>query len=327
MRIRLTIAMASALTASCVRETRVAGAAAAPRPSTTVWDRQIHNATDAGDGDYVLKALRQRVAAEPDNIAVRLELARAYRERGYTEVALEICRLAAARFPESAEAQLGVVRSLYEMKRPQEAIAALESHARESAEYFSWMGLLRDATGAWQAGEASHRKAVAIAPAQDSLHNNLGYNLLMQKKGEEAAAEFREALRLNPASQVARNNLGMALANSSTAQAIANWQTASDPATAHSNLAAVWIEKGNYSEARKELEIALGYNRSHPAALKNMELVARLDGQPATISGSASETRWFRWKTGFKRLFVGPLDDTKAPPAKAASAPLTGEQQ
>ena len=140
-------------------------------------------------------------------------------------------------------------------------------------------------------GEPAHRKAVELAPGQDTLHNNLGYNLLMQKKSEEAAAEFREALRLNPASLVARNNLGLALANSNAAQAVATWQSAADPATAHNNLAAVWIEKGNYAEARKELDIALGYNKSHPAALKNLELVSRLDGKPAAVAATAPESR------------------------------------
>src|SRR5437764_712102 len=306
----LTIAMAAALTSSCVHERRMAGAPAAA-PGPTVWDRQIRNATDAGDGDYVLKAMGQRAAAEPDNIPVRLELAKLYRERGYPEVALEICRLAAERFPNSGEVQLALVRSLYDMKRYQEAIGVLEAHPRQSADYYSWLGILRDQTGAWEAAEPAHRKAVEIAPTQDALHNNLGYNLLMQKKSEEAAAEFREALRLNPASQLARNNLGMAVANSNTEQAISIWQTAGDLATPHSNLAAVWIEKGNYSEARKELVIALGYNRTHPAALKNMELLSRLDGKPVLVSAKAVENRKDRWKSGFKRLFVGPLDVSK----------------
>ena len=57
---------------------------------------------------------------------------------------------------------------------------------------------------------------------------------------------------------MARNNLGLALANlGETDQAVANWQSASGPATAHNNLAAVLIEKGNYLSARKELEVAL----------------------------------------------------------------------
>ena len=196
---------------------RIARRASRRAPSPTVWDRQIRNAADAGDGDYLLESAARSGSPPSRTIfAVRLELAKAYRERGYPEVALEICRLAAARFPESGEAQLALVRALCEMKRPQEAIAALEAHPRAHSrrDYYSWLGILRDETGAWEAGEPAHRQAVELAPAQDSLHNNLGYNLLMQKKNEEAAAEFREALRLNPASQMARNNLGMALANS-----------------------------------------------------------------------------------------------------------------
>jgi Flp pilus assembly protein TadD len=158
-----------------------------------------------------------------------------------------------------------------------------------------------------------------MAPSRDSLHNNLGYNLLMQKKNAEAAAEFREALRLNPASQIARNNLGSALAAGDTAQAVASFQANSDPATAHNNLAAVLIENGNFPEARRELQLALGYNKTHSAALKNLELVSRLDGRDATLPAPPRETRWQRFKTGFARFFFGPPDQPKAGAAQAAS--------
>jgi Flp pilus assembly protein TadD len=327
MKAQLGILAAAALAASCTHETRVAKAPAAPQP--TVWERQIRNARDGGDGDYELKTLRNRMAAEPENIAVRLEMARAYQDRGYPEVALEICRLAAARFPESGEVELALVRCLRDMNRRQEAIAGLDaflkSHPQTGSSYASWLGILHDEAGEWTTGEAAHRAALAVTPADDSLHNNLGYNLLMQKKSEEAAAEFQEALRLNPASQVARNNLGLALANSNATQAIANWQAVGDPAAAHNNLAAVWIEKGNYADARRELNIALGYNRALSAALKNMELVSRLDGSAATLPGP-SDTRWERWKVGFKRLFVGSLNDPK-PVGKTAPAAITGEDR
>ena len=207
-----------------------------------------------------------------------------------------------------------------------EAIAGLEAflkaHPESGAEYYSWLGILRDESGLWPLGEPAHRKALELAPATDSLHNNLGYNLLMQKKNEEAAGEFREALKLNPGSQMARNNLGIALAQSNApAQAVANWQSASDPATAHNNLAAVWIEKGNYAEARKELDLALGYNRAHPAALRNLELIGRLDGKPATLQAKpVTATRWQRFGSSVRKLFVGPLDDSRTEAAKSASA-------
>jgi tetratricopeptide (TPR) repeat protein len=322
------LAAGAAISVSCVHQPRSAReVAAAPAPLSN-WDRQIRNAVDAGDGDYQLRALREKISAEPDNIAARLELAKAYRERGYHEIALEITRLAVARFPQSGDAQLALVRDLREVNRRSEAIGGLEAflkaHPESGAEFYSWLGILRDESGLWPLGEPAHRKALELTPGADYLHNNLGYNLLMQDKNDEAALEFQEALKLNPSSQMARNNLGIALAHSNaTAQAVANWQSTSDPATAHNNLAAVWMEKGNYPEARRELDLALGYNRAHPAAIRNLELVARLDGSPATLSMKpfdARDTRWQRFRIGLRRLFVGPLNDSRTEAPKSAAA-------
>ena len=168
-----------------------------------MWDRQIRNAVDAGDGDYQLRALREKVAAEPDNIPVRLELAKAYRERGYPDVALEICRLAAARFPESGEAQLALVRDL----RDDEPPAAKPSTGwkrssrpipQSGAEYYSWLGILRDETGPGTPANRPTARPSNCAPAVGLLHNNLGYNLLMQKKNEEAARGIPGGPQLNP---------------------------------------------------------------------------------------------------------------------------------
>lgn len=331
MDLRLAIAVFAGLSLSCATAVHTAKSSATNPPApvgTTAFERQIKNAQDAGGGDYELNQLRQRVAAEPDSVYARLNLAKAYRERGYPDVALEISRLAAARFPESAEAELSLVRDLHNVKQRPEAVASLEAflkaHAQQSPEFESWLGILLDESGQWTGGEPHHRKAIELAPSSDTLHNNLGYNLLMQKKNAEAIGEFKEALKLNPASLIARNNLGSALAvgnaTGNSAQAVASFQSASDPATAHSNLAAVLIENGNYAEARRELNIALGYNRTHSAALKNLELVSRLDGHDATLPAQPGETRWERFKTGFVRLWVGPLNQPKTEAAKTAAA-------
>ena len=321
------LAAGAAFSVSCVHQTRVSRTAAPTSAPISNWDRQVRNAIDAGDGDFPLRALRQKVAADPDNVAVRLELAKAYGERGYHEVSLEISRLAVARFPQSGEAQLSLVRGLRDVNRRSEAIASVESflkvHPESGAEFYSWLGILRDESGLWPLGEPAHRKALELAPAADYLHNNLGYNLLMQNQNAEAAREFTEALKLNPGSQMARNNLGIAQAHSNaTTEAVANWQATSDPATAHNNLAAVWMEKGNYAEARRELDLALGYNRAHAAALRNLELVARLDGNPAALKAKPLDTRvarWQRFRVGVRRLFVGPLDDSRKEAPQSAS--------
>src|SRR5215471_12350575 len=181
MTARLGVAVAVLVSVACTHETHVVKAPPAPAPQATAWDRQIRNAQDAGDGDYELRTLRARMAAEPENIAVRLDLAQAYRDRGYPDVALEICRLAAARFPDSGEVQLALVKSLHDMHRGAEAIdtieAFLKSHPQKSPNYLSWVGILHDEGGQWNLGEPAHRAAIELAPSQDSLHNNLGYNL------------------------------------------------------------------------------------------------------------------------------------------------------
>ena len=121
---------------------------------------------------------------------------------------------------------------------------------------------------------------------------------------------------------MARNNLGLALANlDETDQAVANWQSASDPATAHNNLAAVLMEKGNYPNARKELEIALSYNNAYPAALKNLELVSRLDGHRGHAGREAGRIALAALENRVSQAFRGTFGNSRTDPVKTASAP------
>jgi Tfp pilus assembly protein PilF len=274
--------------------------------SLSVMKRQIANAADAGDGDLIARTLRQRMAADPSNLKVRLELARHYEEIGYPEIAAEHYRLAVQTFPDSVDAVTGSARMLRQMDLPRQALDLLTTfqgaHPGTSAEVLCWMGILRDEAGELTQAEASYRAALALNPKSDSLHNNLGYNLLLQKKPADAAVEFRKALAIAPHSQIAQNNLGAALANQPK-EAVLHMQSVSDPATAHSNLAAVLIEQGLYKQARAELRIALGYRKDHPAALTNLQLVSELDGQPYGVPVSAPASRWKRMAVGFKRAW------------------------
>jgi Flp pilus assembly protein TadD len=283
-------------------------------PVVTAMDRQIRNAVDAGDGDYLLRAMRQRVMEHPDDLPARLELGHAYENRSYPELALEHYRLAAERFPESAEAHLQLARSLHAARLTADASRTfgdfLQAHPQRSVAYASWLGILRDDAGDWKSGETAHREAIEIALSEgqdkDYLHNNLGYCLLRQGRKAEAAAEFRSALALNQASEIARDNLGIAIADDSQA-AILHWQSVSEPASAHSNMAAMLIEQRKYPEARAEIVRALGYNRTHSAALANLKLVSELDGKPAIVPVAASPKGWTaRWKVAVKQWFAVP---------------------
>jgi len=47
------------------------------------------------------------------------------------------------------------------------------------------------------------------------------------------------------------------------------------------------MEEGRYSEARAELQTALGFRGDFPAALSNLRLVAAKDGGPAAVPAVA----------------------------------------
>lgn len=304
------VPMIAVLLSSCVRhvqDTSVRVPAPPSTPKTAVdlaFDRHIRNAIYAGEGDARMAALRRQVAANPDDIASRIELAKTYIASGYPDIALEHYRLASARFPHSSDLAVQLAKTLRIMRLPVEAKASLEHFVERnpdaSADVLSWLAIAQDEAGEYASAERNHRAAIGKQPRSDSLYNNLGYNLLLQSKHQEAAVEFRRALDIAPLSAVARNNLGLATA-SDPKDAMQHWQSVSDPATAHNNMAAVLIEKGNYAEARKELELALRYRNDHQAALKNLNLVSELDGGASETRLTAAGTFWQR----FLHILVG----------------------
>ena len=77
--------------------------------------------------------------------------------------------------------------------------------------------------------------------------------------------------------------MAVALAVDDPKGALAHWRSMTDPATAYSNLAAVLMEQGKFADARVQLIAALSYRKDHPAALRNLALLAEVDGRPAEV--------------------------------------------
>jgi Flp pilus assembly protein TadD len=303
---KLRFLAAALLLAGCAHKIPVT-----PSAAQSNLDRQAKNAVDGGDGDYELKQLRAKFDADPQNLTARLELAHRYEQLGFREVAIEHCRLACERAPQSDEAHVALAKALRNDGRAAEGARVLAEFTKSKpgagVSVWAWLGLLDDEAGDWKQGEAAHRKALALAPGRDDLHNNLGYCLLRQNKKKEAIAEFRAALKINPGSVVATNNLAAALGETSRKEAVERLQSVADPATAHSNMAALLIEEGSYEEAREEIRRALSYNRQHSAALRNLALVSRLDGKPAEVRAQAQAapraTAWSRVEQAWRKFW------------------------
>jgi Flp pilus assembly protein TadD len=284
--------------------------------------RQVTNAVDAGEGDVRLRSLRQRLAMNPADMNLRIELAGEYRAKGYPDLALEHYRFAAERQP-SDTVQIEIAKTLRTMGLRPEALGELRG---DSAVIESWRGIVLDEMGELVRAEAHHRAAVAKQPGSDSLRNNLGYNLLLQRRTADAAAEFRRALEIAPQSPLARNNLALALA-ADPSQAAEQWRASGDAAAAHNNLAVLYIQRGQYPDARRELRSALAYNKDHPEAMSNLQLVAELEGGSVQLPGRVP-SRWKRFGAGFRNVVLGV--EPAAPAARAGAqpgVPDAGQQQ
>lgn len=314
--------------AGCAKHTALAPVAKPPQPAVRdAMQRQTRNAVIAGEGDQQVKILRQRLAIAPDANDVRVQLAERYDASGFPDVALEHIRQARTREPLNRDLLLMEVGLLRKMELPAQAAESIGNYFARNGVPDSglqaWLGITTDEAGDLPAGERAHRAAVALSPNEDSLHNNLGYNLMLQQRHEEAATEFGTALRLNQRSDTARSNLARVMADRTEGQdatgAVAHWSMTVEPAAAHSNLAAAYIEQGQYPKAREEIAIALRYRRDYLPALRNLELVAELDGRPAELPSQPSESYWRRFTASCKRIFVNTEEEVPGRPKSSRS--------
>jgi tetratricopeptide (TPR) repeat protein len=254
----------------------VARPASSPNASIrAVFQQQSTGVFDPLSSDTRIRTLQDLLTKNPEDAAARLQLAAIYEGYRLYDQALEQYTQAFDR-TQSETAILGIVRSDQALNRAWRAIPLLEQFLREKPSATGWnmLGLLHQGSNDAAAAERAFREAVAAAPASDQWRNNLGYNLLLQNKIEDAQNEFLKALELNPNSIATHNNLGMILARRGDFDAaLEQFQFAADAATAHNNLAVVLMEIGKYEQSRDHLVKALSIRRNFAPALSNFKLV------------------------------------------------------
>ncbi len=112
------------------------------------------------------------------------------------------------------------------------------------------------------AAVAEFRGAVRLNPAYAIAHSNLGHALLLQGLTAEGIAEYEEALRLNPGTAEVRNNLGAVLFQQGRVdEAISQFrdvlQINPADAKAQANLGNILFSRGESGEGIEHMEKAL----------------------------------------------------------------------
>jgi Flp pilus assembly protein TadD len=266
------------LLSSCARQTSGTGSAA-----PAVWQVQVKNAVRAGDGDASLRALREFVLEHPKDLAARRQLAARFLTNGHRDLAIEHLRIAEELAPGDEAVVLELARQLAAEGFKEEADRTLTRYrhgAAASAIALSYAAILKDELGALEEGEALHRAALAKAPRNARLENNLAFNLASQKKAIEAERIYQTILVAHPSFEAARNNLARLYATQlkRPEEALLHWKAAGGPAIAHNNLAAVYIEERRWEDARAELEKALKIRFQFPEAQQNLRMLAASTG-------------------------------------------------
>ena len=249
-------------------------------PLRAVFKRQIQGAFSPLGEDGRIQALEARLKSDPQDAAARLELASVYENYRLYDNAFDQFRQAMQLvLPDGAAAEQALAalsRSARASRRSQEALAPVETLVEQRPSAVSWneLGLLYQDVRDLGRAEIAFAKAVTLMPQWDRAHNNLGYNLLLENKTEDAELEFRRAIELNPSSTTARNNLGTLLARRGDLEgALEQFQVAGDAAAAHNNLAVVLLEMGQYDRSREELVKALAIRHFYAPAMANFKLV------------------------------------------------------
>jgi tetratricopeptide (TPR) repeat protein len=129
--------------------------------------------------------------------------------------------------------------------------------------------------GRFDEAAAQYREALRISPNYILARQNLGLALASQGKYSDAIDAYQAALRLQPANAVLRADFGLALANAQRdSDAIVQYQEAlrlqPDLALAHVRLGNALVRQGNVSDAVAHYEQALRVEPSSAEAHNNL---------------------------------------------------------
>jgi Flp pilus assembly protein TadD len=149
------------------------------------------------------------------------------------------------------------------------------------------LGYYHDSNRDWPAAADSYGKALEGNPESTLIYNNRGFSMLMQRRLEEAVADFNRVLQMDPDFEVARENLRLALAwQGKYIHAMAGAPEA-DMARILNNVGFIALMRGDYGNAEAYLLRAMEADPAYNATaarnltyLKQVRELAEAESEP-----------------------------------------------
>jgi Tfp pilus assembly protein PilF len=140
--------------------------------------------------------------------------------------------------------------------------------------------------GEYERAIEQFRQSIASHPTAEA-HTYLGWSLSHLGRLDEAIAQCRQAIRLDPDFGNPYNDIGVYLiAQGKPAEAVPWLQKATSAKRyccyqfPHFNLGRVWLEQGRIGEAARAFERALEYDPNYLPALQGLEVIRRSGLKP-----------------------------------------------
>jgi Flp pilus assembly protein TadD len=173
--------------------------------------------------------------------------------------------------------------------RSDEAMETLKKAvAQDPSAWRAWdaLGAEYDNRREWTQAESAYEHAMVDSGGSPTVLNNRGYSRLLQRRTEEAVADFVEALRKKPDFAEARTNLRLAMAMKGDYARATAGGAPDEQAALLNNAGFAAALRGDYARAEELLDQAMKVKGEYYArASENMRVVEGLKAQEKPADG------------------------------------------
>ncbi len=218
---------------------------------------------NTGDHKGAERAYRRGLEIAPDDAELRNALGWTLFQQGRSEEAIAEYERALKSDPRLVKSHNNLALALVELGRLEEAAGHYKTslELEPKAEIYSDLGFVMARMGYRDEARADYQKALEIDPNSASAHFNLAVTFVQAGAFGEAEAHYRQALAGRPTAET-HNGLGYVLAREGrTDEAIAEFRKAIDVdpkfTPAYNNLADTLAKQGKLEEAAHYYELSL----------------------------------------------------------------------